>query len=226
MIELPGIVTDRDDFGKKTATLMATVGLAAVAWVFTIHQMSGMNMGVETRLGSFGFFISVWVSMMAAMMLPGAIPAVWRSTHASSHARTAPMFVASYLAVWTLVGIIVFTLYQPHGTLAAGVITMAAGVYELTPLKRYFRRLCQESVRSGSGFGLYCVGSSIGLMLMLIVLGIMSIPWMSVIAVLILAQKYLPAKAIIDMPVALVIIGLGLLIIISPSFVPGLMPPM
>ena len=137
-----------------------------------------------------------------------------------------PLFVGSYLAVWTLVGVAVYALYRPHGSLAAGVVAIAAGVYELTPLKRHFRRRCRESVRSGFEFGLCCVGSSIGLMLMLVALSVMSVTWMSVIAVLVLAQKLLPAKAAIDVPLALAIVGLGILIVIAPSSVPGLMPPM
>jgi predicted metal-binding membrane protein len=103
---------------------------------------------------------------------------------------------------------------------------IAAGVYEFTRLKQNFRRRCRESVRSGFEFGLRCVGSSIGLMLMLVVLGVMSVTWMSVIAVLVLAQKLLPAKAAIDVPLALAIVGLGILIVLAPSSVPGLTPPM
>ncbi len=57
-------------------------------------------------------------------------------------------------------------------------------------------------------------------------LGVMSVAWMSGIAVVVLAQKLLPAKAAIDVPLALAIVGLGLLIIIAPSSIPGLMPPM
>jgi predicted metal-binding membrane protein len=57
-------------------------------------------------------------------------------------------------------------------------------------------------------------------------LGVMSVAWMSVIAVLVLAQKLLPAKAAIDVPPALAIVGLGILILIAPSSVPGLTPPM
>jgi predicted metal-binding membrane protein len=63
-------------------------------------------------------------------------------------------------------------------------------------------------------------------MLMLVVLGIMSLPWMCVITVLVLAQKLLPAKAALDVPLALAILGLGVLIVVAPSAVPGLTPPM
>ena len=209
-----------------TAALAATLGLAAVSWVISVRQMNGMDMGVASELGSFGFFVALWVSMMAAMMLPAATPAVLRRAHASGRVRAVLLFVGSYLAVWTLVGVVVYALYRPHGTLIAGAIAIAAGIYELTPLKRHFRRLCRESVRSGFEFGRYCVGSSIGLMLMLVALGVMSVTWMSVIAALVLAQKLMPLKAAIDVPLALAIVGLGILIVLAPSSVPGLTPSM
>ncbi len=215
------------------AALTATLGLAAASWVVAVRQMNGMDMqmngmdmGVATRLGSFASFVALWVPMMAAMMLPGAAPAVLRRAHASGRVRAVLGFVGSYLAVWTLVGVAVYTLYRPHGSFAAGAIAIAAGVYEFTPLKQVFRRRCCENVRSGFEFGLYCVGSSIGLMLMQVALGVMSVTWMSVIAVLVLAQKLLPARAAIDVPLALAIVGLGILIVIAPSSVPGLTPPM
>jgi predicted metal-binding membrane protein len=208
------------------AALTATLGLAAASWVVAVRQMNGMDMGVATKLGSFAFFVALWVWMMAAMMLPGAVPAVLKRAHASGRVRTVPLFVGSYLAVWALVGVAVYEVYRPHGSVAAGAVTIAAGVYEFTPLKRHFRRSCRESVRSGFGFGLCCVGSSIGLMLMLVALGVMSVTWMCVIAVLVLAQKLLPARAAIDVPLALAVVGLGILIVLAPSLVPGLTPPM
>jgi len=208
------------------ASLTATLGLAAACWVVAVWQMHGMDMGVATGLGSFGFFAGLWVVMMAAMMLPGAAPAVVRRAQARGGVRAVPLFAGSYLAVWALVGIAVYAVYRPHGPVAAGAVVLAAGMYELTPLKRHFRARCRHGVRSGWGFGLCCAGSSIGLMLMWLALGVMSIFWMSVIAAVVLAQKLLPAKAAIDVPVAAAIIGLGIWIVIAPSSVPGLMPPM
>jgi predicted metal-binding membrane protein len=208
------------------AALTATLGLAAASWVVAVRQMNGMDMGVAPGLGSLPFFLALWVSMTAAMMLPGAAPVVLRRARASGRVRAVPLFVGSYLAVWTPVGVAVYALYRPHGSFAAGAVVIAAGVYEFTPLKRHFRRRCRENVHSGFEFGLYCVGSSIGLMLMLVALGVMSITWMAVITVLALAQKLLPAKVAIDVPLAVAIVGLGFLIVISPSSVPGLTPPM
>jgi len=216
----------RDTVQLRHAALTATLGLAAASWVVAVRQMNGMDMGVATRLGSFAFFVALWVSMMAAMMLPGAAPAVLKRAHASGQVRAVPLFVGSYLAVWTHVGLAVYASYRPHGSVAAGAVAIAAGVYEFTPLKQQFRRRCRESVRSGFQFGLCCVGSSIGLMLMLVALGVMSVAWMSVIAVVLLAQKLLPAKAAVDVPLGLAILGLGILIVIAPSSVPGLTPPM
>jgi predicted metal-binding membrane protein len=208
------------------AALMATLGLAAASWVVAVRQMNGMDMGVATGLGSFAFFVALWVSMMAAMMLPGAAPAVLRRAHASGGVRAVPLFVGSYLAVWTLVGVAVYAAYRPHGSLAAGAVAIAAGGYEVMPLKQHFRRRCRENVQSGFQFGLSCVGSSIGLMLLLVALGVMSVTWMSVIAGLVLAQKLLPPSAAIDVPLALAIVGLGILIVLAPWSVPGLTPPM
>ena len=218
--------TTRARTAATAAALTATLGLAAASWAVAVRQMSGMDMGAQTRLGSPASFVALWVPMMAAMMLPGAAPAVLRRAHASGRVRAVPLFVGSYLAVWTLVGVAVHALYRPHGSLAAGAVVLAAGVYEFTPLKRHFRRRCRESVRSGFAFGLCCVGSSIGLMLMLVAVSIMSVIWMSVITVFVLAQKLLPPKVAVDMPLALAIVGLGILIVIEPSLVPGLMPPM
>jgi len=207
------------------ATLAATIGLAAASWVVASWQMHGMDMGVATRLGSFASFIAVWVVMMAGMMLPGAAPAVLRRAQASGGVRAVPLFIGSYLGVWALVGAAVYALYRPHGSVAAGAVAVAAGVYEVTPLKRHFRQCCRDSVRSGLGFGLCCAGSSIGLMAVLVAVGVMSLPWMTVIAVVVAAQKLLPGKAAVDVPVALAIAGIGIWIVLAPGSVPGLTPP-
>jgi predicted metal-binding membrane protein len=183
-------------------------GLAEACWVVAVQQMSGMDTGTATDLGSLGFFVAAWVPMMAAMMLPGAVPAASRLRGALA----VPFFAGSYLAVWTAIGLAVYAVYRPHGAVVAGALTIAAGLYELTPLKRHCRRRCRESVRSGFEFGAWCVGSSIGLMVVLLALGAMSVTWMALVAVLVLAQKLLPPRAALDVPVALAIVGLGILV--------------
>jgi predicted metal-binding membrane protein len=204
--------------------LAATLGLAAACWA-TAWLMHGMDMGVATRPGPFGFFAAAWVTMMAAMMLPGAAPAVARRARMSGKVGAALPFAGAYLGIWALAGVVAYALDRPHGSLAAGAVVIAAGAYELTPVKRHFRRRCREDTGSGLRFGLYCAGSSIGLMAMLVALDVMSLFWMSVLAILACAQKLLPAKAAIDIPLALALIGFGLVIVIAPSLIPGLTPP-
>jgi predicted metal-binding membrane protein len=219
------VVLPRATPAATAAALAGTLGLAAACWVVAVWQMNGMDMGTATQLGSFGAFIAVWVAMMAAMMLPGAVPAMLRRAGARGM-RAVPLFIGSYLVVWALAGVVVYAAYRPHGTLAAGVVVLAAAVYEVTPLKRHFRRRCLQTAGSGCRFGLYCAGSSAGLMAMLVVLGAMSITWMAVIAAVVAGQKLLPAKTAIDLPLALAVAGLGVVIVITPSLVPGLSPPM
>jgi predicted metal-binding membrane protein len=188
--------------------------------------MNGMDMGAATELGSFEYFAVLWVAMMTAMMLPSAAPTVLRHARIDRRVLALPLFVGSYLAVWALVGAAVYALYRPHGSVVAAAVVIAVGGYELTPLKRHFRRRCRENICSGFEFGLCCVGSSIGLMLMLVVLGIMSVTWMAVITVVVLAQKILPARAVLDVPLALAIVGFGIWIAAAPASVPGLIPTM
>jgi predicted metal-binding membrane protein len=63
-------------------------------------------------------------------------------------------------------------------------------------------------------------------MAMLVAVGVMSVTWMSVVAILVLAQKLMPPKAAVDVPLALAIVGLGIWIVLAPSSVPALVPPM
>jgi predicted metal-binding membrane protein len=207
------------------SAVVATVGVAALCWVVAVRQMKGMNMGVETTLGSFSFFVAAWVSMMAAMMLPGALPVALRTARATGRLAAAPLFAISYIAIWTLVGLAVYVLYQPHGTAVAGVLTVAAGLYELTPLKQACRRRCRAN-SSGFAFGLNCVGSSAGMMVLFLAVGVMNIAWMCVVALLVLTQKLLPPRMVIDVPIALAIVGLGVAIAVAPSAIPGLTPAM
>jgi len=203
------------------------LGLAAACWAVAVTQMRGMDMGVDTTLGSFWFFVGVWAAMMAAMMLPGAAPAVVGYARTRRRSSTATVtFTTAYVGVWTLFGIAAYGVYRPHGTVVAGVITVAAGLYELTPIKRRARRRCRQPAASGFHLGVNCVASSIGLMLVLLALGAMSIAWMTAIAVLVLVQKLLPARTSVDVVIALAIVAFGAAILIDPSSVPGLVPSM
>jgi len=193
-----------------TTTGAATLCIAATCWAIAVTQMRGMDMGVDTTLGSFGFFVGVWVAMMAAMMLPGAIPAVVSYARTHRHVSATTLFVAAYLAVWTLFGIAAYAVHRPHGTTAAGVITIAAGLYELTPTKQRARRRCQQPTRSGLHLGVHCMRSSIGLMVLLLALGAMSIAWMAAITALVVVQKLIPPRRTVDVALALALVGFGI----------------
>lgn len=188
--------------------------------------MDGANAIAGGELAAFAGFAALWVPMTAAMMLPAAIPAVIRSANAGAGVRAASAFIVSYLCVWMLAGLAAYAAYRPHGPAFAGAIVIAAGVYEATPFKSHFRRRCRDGIRSGFAFGLCCVGSCIGLMLMQVSIGVMSVPWMCAITAVVLAQKLLPPNAAVDVPLALAIAGIGTLIIVAPSLVPGFMPSM
>src|SRR5258705_11836578 len=86
--------------GAPAAVLTATLGLAAASWVVALRQMNGMDMGLATQLGSFPFFVALWVSMMAAMLLRGVAPAVLGRAHASGRCRHVRGVGVSYLAIW------------------------------------------------------------------------------------------------------------------------------
>ncbi len=150
--------------------------------------------------------------MMVAMMAPSAVPAIARRARESHGMFAAPLFAGSYLGLWAVVGVAMCLLYRPPGAVAAGTLMVGAGLYELTPLKRECRRRCREHVRSGLRFGVYCLGSSIGLMLVLVAVDVMSVALMWAIAVVVLAQKLLPPHPAVDVPLTLAMITLGVAI--------------
>jgi len=97
---------------------------ALVTWVVTVQRMRGMDAGPGTDLGSLGWYVGVWVTMMAAMMLPSALPMVLLFDRISSE-RTRRwsrfgstwLFVAGYLAIWTLYGLAAFGVYRAIASL-------------------------------------------------------------------------------------------------------------
>jgi len=132
------------------------------------------------------------VPLMAAMMLPGAVPATVRAARANERPLAAPLFAGSYLVIWALIGLVVYELYMPPATAVAAALVAAAVLYELTPLARSCRRRCRTERRSGIRFAGWCIGSSIGLMAVLVAIDPMSLPLMAAIGAIALIQKELP----------------------------------
>ena len=131
--------------------------------------MTGLPMsGPHGAMGGMTMALPLFLLMMAAMMLPSAVPAILRRGRDGSGLLGAPLFAGSYVGVWAIAGLVMWLLYEPPGAAVSGALLIVAGVYELTPLKRGCRRRCREVVRSGARFGALCFGSSAGLMLVLV----------------------------------------------------------
>ena len=222
-------------------------GAAAIAWIVTVERMRGMDAGPGTDLGALGWYLGVWVTMSAAMMLPSAVPA---AVFVARVSRVLPtlLFTAGYLAAWTAYGLVAYALFRlvtaldpawlawdRGGPYATGAVLVVAGLYELTPLKAACLRRCRSveqdpgdrlsGLRAGLEHGLYCVGASWALMAVLFALGVMSVLWMAIVAAVIFVEKVLPNGIRISRFVAPALIALGLWAAISPSSVPGLTEP-
>src|SRR6188472_1473535 len=101
---------------RVTATLLAA---ALAAWVIAAQQMRGMDAGPGTNLGGLGWYLGIWVTMTAAMMLPSAVPAARHVARVARRESTVP-FVAGYLAVWTVYGLAAYGLYRFVSSLDTG----------------------------------------------------------------------------------------------------------
>jgi predicted metal-binding membrane protein len=164
--------------------------------------MTGMAMEMRMGAGS--------VPLMALMMLPSALPAIVHSARGRAGALQAPLFAGSYLGVWAVAALVMVLVYRPFGAVTAGALVIGAGLYELTPLKRECRRLCRTPVRSGVRFGVYCFGSSIGLMVALVALNPMSVGLTCAVAAVVLLQKLFPPHRAVDIPLAMAIVAVGI----------------
>ncbi len=240
----------RAELGVVVA-LLAAVGLA---WWSTADRMAGMDAGPGTALGSLGWFIGVWATMMAAMMLPSLAPTA--AVFAVSVRRRLDrvlLFVGGYLLVWCVAGIGAYGLFELARSLfagslawhrggdwlAAGVLA-GAGLYQLTPLKRTFLSRCRDSWRSPNtatqderpgalGLGLrnggWCLGCSWALMAALFALGVMSLAWMGLIALLVVFEKVGPSERAARLAAAGLLVLLAVAILAVPHEVPGFVVP-
>jgi predicted metal-binding membrane protein len=235
---------------KRQFPLAALVLLAAlVCWIVAIERMDGMDMGPGTPLGSLPFFLGIWTTMMAAMMLPAALPVVLLFGRGRG-AATTTAFVVSYLVVWAAYGLGAYAIYRGvrgfdflgwdrHGPLVAGAAVAAAGVYELSRLKRACLENCRNPLalfarwrpgfRGTAEIGLrhaaYCVGCCWALFVILFALGVMSITWMLAVTLVVFAQKVLPRGDRLEWPLAVLLVAFGVWIAVAPGSVPGLHVP-
>jgi predicted metal-binding membrane protein len=241
-------------------TTALLLGLALAAWIVTIERMHGMDAGPGTDLGGLGWYLGIWLTMMAAMMLPSVAPMVLvfsrisrdRAAHGRPFVPTW-VFLAGYLLAWTAFGLLAYGLFRAlrwavggslgwHGAgpwLAGGAM-LAAGLYQLTPLKQVCLRHCRGpmhfvlhgwrdgrggALRMGVEHGAFCVGCCWGLMLALFALGVMSLFWMAIVAAVIFAEKLLPSGEKLSRAFALALVAGGVWVGVAPASVPGLVQP-
>ena len=235
--------------------VLGLFALAAGGWWWTVERMHGMDEGPWSSLGGFGWFLGVWVVMMAAMMFPSIAPTValhTRMTKARSPLSPAA-FVAGYLITWAAAGVVAFVIaaavtraagdaldWDNAGRPLAGATLVVAAVYELTPLKNVCLGKCRSplgsllgswrdgwsgAVRMGVTNGAWCVGCCWALMASLFALGVMSVLWMALVAGLIAVEKTLPWRRPATYGTAVVLLALGVLLLAAPDAVPGLTLP-
>jgi predicted metal-binding membrane protein len=229
--------------------------LAAVGWWWTVGQMRGMDNGPWTGLGAFGWFLGVWVVMMAAMMLPSVSPTVvlFSRMRKSREPSSPLLFTAGYLVTWGAAGVLAFAVavagrhvgggvlaWDRAGRWVAGVTLLVAAAYELTPLKHVCLGKCRSplgyllttwrdgpagALRMGAGHGAWCVGCCWALMASLFALGVMSVGWMAFVAGLIAVEKTVPWRSLATYGVTAILALLGFLMLAVPDAIPGLTIP-
>lgn len=214
----------------------------------TMGSMSSMSDVHSWSLGESGLMLSMWMVMMVAMMLPSAVPmtliyaAVARK--AARDARpVAPtfVFVAGYIAVWCVFSVMAtaaeygldrLALLSPAMVISSprigGILLIAAGVYELTPVKnaclahcrapahfisRHWRHGSLGAAYTGMRLGVYCLGCCWVLMALLFAGGVMSLLWIAGLAAFVLAEKTVPLAALGQRlaAAALVLVGVATL---------------
>ncbi|HTX78442.1 MAG TPA: DUF2182 domain-containing protein [Longilinea sp.] len=220
-------------------TALVVLVVAALAWILTITQsesMAAMDMG----LGSIQSFATTWLVMMAAMMLPSAVPLVYEFAHHSEGrsgwqvATTA--LGAAYLSVWLAFGLLCYAIYDalnmpwPDQRLIGGFALVLAAIYAITPIKRASEARCRalcalhgplpfnllrSALVAGVRYGLSCMGCTAGLMIAAVLIGMTSLGWMVIISCLVLVYKLAPPlEGKYKMFVSLAIAVLGIVYII------------
>jgi predicted metal-binding membrane protein len=208
--------------------------------------MAGMPAAGWSLAGAASFLV-IWTVMMAAMMLPAAAPmiAIFAAAQARRRRDVAVptwIFVAGYLLVWAVAGGLVYVVVQlgseiasriaaadrtQWGPLALGTTLLAAGLYQLTPLKRVCLSHCRSpfafvaqhwrdghtgAFRMGLRHGGYCLGCCWALFAILVAAGAMSLAWMLLLTLVVFVEKVLPQGDWSATAVGVAFAALGLLV--------------
>ena len=248
----------------ERGTLIGTVGvllaLATAAWWATVDaagDMSSMVRGLSDVGRAMPFdmgaalFMSMWTTMMVAMMFPTVAPIVLLHRLVMRRRRVGPLptvaFAAGYLAVWVALGVVPLLILlafrsvtEPSAALgrAAGAVLVLAGAYQFSSWKETCLRACRSPMtflathdfgrgsagafRTGVAHGLYCAGCCWALMAVLFVVGLMNLAWMAGIAAIFLAEKVWRHGAALTKVVGSAVVLLGLAVLVQPSLVGAL----
>lgn len=241
---------------RATVTIVAILLLlAGIAWATTVRNAAGMG-DMAQGLGSVGsampfdvsavVFITMWTTMMVAMMLPTAAPIVLLHRMVMRHrgaGRTPTVaFGAGYLLIWSLLGVIPLALLVAFRGVADGsswvapasaAVLITAGLYQFTQWKETCQKACRSplsfllshdfgrgalgAVRTGVSHGLYCLGCCWALMAVLFVVGLMNLAWMAGIAVVFIAEKNWRHGPALTKFVGLAVIGFGIAVLAHPA---------
>jgi len=248
---------------QRRAILVALLALSAVSWAAVLWQAGTMRPAGDMANGAEGLtmgmtapvFLATWVVMMAAMMLPSAAPMILmfdaiQAGRSRQGRSTVPtwVFVGGYLVVWGTFGLVAYAAALLAGRLSdgspdlamlapriGGAVIVAAGIYQLTPLKQACLSKCRTptqfvltswrdgllgAFRMGLGHGAYCLGCCWLLFVILFPLGIMNVAAMAVVALLVLAEKTLPIGRRVSQLVGAVLVSIGIAIVLVPGLLP------
>lgn len=207
------------ELAKPMVAALVVLAVAGVAWAAMVrqsHSMAGMA-GMDMGLGPIESFAATWVVMMAAMMLPSAIPVILEFARTAEKRRgwqvATGVLAVTYLGVWVMFGVACYALYTaagmpwPNQTVVAGAALALAGVYSVSPVKRASQARCRErcalhgplpfnlmrsAAVAGVRYGLSCLGCSAALMVAMVLIGMSSLWWAAILNIVVLIYKLAP----------------------------------
>jgi predicted metal-binding membrane protein len=242
------VFTGRDRAGVLTSVVLLV--LAAAAWtrvllVPMVDDMPGMGMVMTPTVADGVAYVVAWTIMMAAMMLPSALPmiglyaATQRSASQGGRVVAVALFTSIYLGLWALTGVPIYLGSEALGALTqkalaygvAGTLVVA-GLFQVSPLKQTCLRHCRTplgflfghwrpgwrgGVEMGWAHALYCLGCCWALMVVLVVAGAMGLPWVLFIAAAVAAEKLVPRGDRVAYVIGVVLILLGVAVMVRPD---------
>jgi predicted metal-binding membrane protein len=238
------------EFTARNERWIVLTGLALVAatGLFATLRLGDMLMMPSAFAGEAIVYplllFIMWWTMMMAMMLPSAVPAILTygalsRKFAEKGASAAPiaLFVAGYVAIWTVFAVAAVTLQlllsqkialsmmmAVTSAVVGGGLLVAAGLYQMSPLKSACLRKCQAplmffarnwqkgylgALRMGLSHGLYCLGCCWVLMGLLFYGGVMELRWIVGLALFVAAEKMIPAGNRLSRFTGILLIGWG-----------------